>query len=130
MTEPNQSLQAAERLFDTVQHGDLDQLSDIFADGAQVWHNTDDGLTDIPTTIRNLKTIRESAEIFSYENIRRTATEDGFVQQHTLIVMKPGGPRIEDHACCVCTVKDGRIQRMDAYHASEATGAMAHKSSD
>lgn len=129
MTDPDQSLQAAQRLFDIVQHGDLDLLSEIFADSAQVWHNTDDGLTDIPTTIRNLKTIRETADIFSYEDIRRTATHDGFVQQHTLVVKKPGLARIEDRACCVCTVKDGRIERMDAYHDSAATGAMAHKAS-
>ncbi|MBD59509.1 MAG: ketosteroid isomerase [Citromicrobium sp.] len=128
MTVPEESLAAAARLFDTVQHGDLDLLGEIFAEDAQVWHNTDNGLTDIPTTISNLKTIRETATIFSYEDIRRTATQDGFVQQHTLVVQQPGGPRIEDRACCVCTVKNGRICRMDAYHDSAATGAMAHKS--
>lgn len=130
MTDSTESLRAAERLFDTVQHGDLDDLSAIFADGALVWHNTDDALTDIPNTIRNLKTIRETAAVFAYEDIRRTATEDGFVQQHTLIVQKPGGPRIEDRACCVCVVNEGRIQHMDAYHDSAATAAMAHKAQE
>ena len=127
MSMNDSALNAAHRLFDTVQTGDLEDLHTIFSDGAQVWHNTDDALTDIPTTITNLRKIRESAVVFSYEDIRRSPTPDGFVQQHTLIVELPDGRRIEDRCCCICTVHDGRIERMDAYHDSAATGAMAHK---
>lgn len=127
MNEQAQALDAAKCLFDTVEFGDLEELHLLFVEGAQIWHNTDDGLTDIPTTIRNLKTIRETASVFAYKDIRRSPTPEGFVQQHTLLVEMPDGRRIEDRACCVCTVRDGRIDRMDAYHDSAATGAMAHK---
>ncbi|AKM07718.1 nuclear transport factor 2 family protein [Pelagerythrobacter marensis] len=127
MIEKNEPLDAARRLFDTVENGDLEDLRTIFADDARVWHNTDNSFTDIPTTIRNLRTIRESARLFAYRDIRRSATADGFVQQHTLVVAMPDGPTIEDRCCCICTVRDGRIERMDAYHDSAATGAMAHK---
>ena len=120
------SLSAGERLFHTVEHGDLDELRQIFADGAMVWHNTDEKLTDVETTIRNLQTIRSSASEFRYTDIRREPTPSGFVQQHILIV-KTREREIRDLCCCVCRVEDGRIARMDAYHDSAATGAMAHK---
>lgn len=121
------ALKAGERLFHTVEYGDLDDLREIFADGAAVWHNTDESLTDIETTIRNLRTIRSGAKLFHYAKIRREPTPSGFVQQHTLIVEMPDGRRIRDVCCCICRVEAGRITHMEAYHDSAATGAMAHK---
>src|SRR5687768_4561477 len=121
------SLDAGERLFWTVEHGDLEELRTIFADGAVVWHNTDEKLTDVEQTIRNLRTIRTTALEFRYTDIRREPTPTGFVQQHTLIVKMPDGRAIRDLCCCVCRVEDGRIAHMDAYHDSAATGAMPHR---
>lgn len=122
------ALNAGERLFHTVEHGDLEDLRDIFTEGAMVWHNTDEALTDVETTIGNLRKIRASAKVFHYSEIRREPTPSGFVQQHALIVEMPDGRRIRDLCCCICRVEDGRIAWMDAYHDSAATGAMAHKS--
>src|SRR3546814_1058588 len=72
---------AGERLFHTVEHGDLEDLRSIFADGAMVWHNTDEALTDVETTIRNLRAIRESATVFHYDAIRREPTPRS--EEHT-----------------------------------------------
>jgi ketosteroid isomerase-like protein len=124
----NDALNAGERLFHTVEHGDLEDLWEIFGDGAMVWHNTDEKLTDVATSIQNLRKIRESAREFRYVDIKRQPTPNGFVQQHTLLITMPDGRKIRDLCCCVCDVKDGRITHMDAYHDSAATGVMAHKS--
>ena len=121
------ALDAGERLFWTVEHGDLQKLRDIFADGAVVWHNTDEKLTDVETSIRNLDRIRSASTEFRYIDIKREPTPTGFVQQHTLIVKTSDGRDIRDLCCCICRVEDGRIARMDAYHDSAATGAMPHK---
>lgn len=121
------ALAAGERLFHTVEHGDLEELRDIFAEGAVVWHNTDEKLTDIETTIGNLRAIRSSASLFHYAEIRREPTPSGFVQQHTLIIEMPDGRRIRDLCCCICLVENGRIAHMDAYHDSAATSVMTHK---
>ncbi len=125
--DANAALDAGARLFWTVEHGDLDDLRTIFAEGAVVWHNTDDALTDVETTIRNLKAIRGVATEFRYVDIRRQPTPGGFVQQHTLIVKTPDGRNIRDLCCCICRVENGRIAHMDAYHDSAATGAMPHR---
>lgn len=121
------ALKAGERLFHTVEHGDLEDLRLIFAEGAMVWHNTDEKLTDVETSISNLRRIRSSARVFHYADIRRQPTPGGFVQQHTLIVEMPDGRTIRDLCCCICRVEQGRIAHMEAYHDSAATGAMAHK---
>jgi ketosteroid isomerase-like protein len=122
------ALKAGERLFNTVEHGDLEDLWTIFGEGAMVWHNTDEKLTDVATSIQNLRKIRESATEFRYVDVKRLPTPNGFVQQHTLLITMPDGRKIRDVCCCVCDVKDGRITHIDAYHDSAVTGAMAHKS--
>jgi len=121
-----EALKAGERLFWTVEHGNLEDLRDIFAEGAVVWHNTDDKLTDVETTIRNLTVLRTQALEMRYTDIRREPTPTGFVQQHVLIVRNPDGRQVRDMCCCVCRVEGGRIAHMDAYHDSAATGTMPH----
>ncbi len=121
------ALAAGERLFHIVEHGDLDALREVFTPGAQVWHNTDEKLVDVETTIANLRKIRASASIFRYTDIKREPTPSGFVQQHLLIIETADGRRVRDFACCVCRVEDGRIAHMDAYHDSAATHVLAHR---
>jgi len=121
------AMAAGERLFHTVEHGDLAELRDIFAEGAMVWHNTDEKLTDVETTISNLEKIRSTATVFRYTDIRREPTPSGFVQQHLLIVEMPDGRGMRDLACCVCRVENGRIAHMDAYHDSAVVNGMAHR---
>ena len=119
-------MDVGERLFWTVEHGDLEDLRNVFSDGAVVWHNTDDKLTTVDQTIRNLGVLRNWAKELRYTEVRRAPTPDGFVQQHVLIVVTPDGQTIRDMCCCVCRVENGRLAHMDAYHDSAATGRMAH----
>ena len=122
------ALAAGERLFHIVEHGDLAELRDIFTADAMVWHNTDEKLVDVETTIRNLETIRANATVFHYSDIRREPTPSGFVQQHILTVEMPDGRSMRDLACCICRVEGGRIAHMDAYHDSAVVNGMAHRS--
>ena len=115
-----ESLAAGERLFSAVEHGDLEDLWTIFADDAAVWHNTDDKLTSVEQSIRNLRAIKDAATEFRYTNVRREPTPTGFVQQHVLVMRMKDGQEIHDRCCCVCRVESGRIAHMDAYHDSAA----------
>lgn len=125
MNDP--ALAAGERLFETVEHGNLDDLRDIFAPGAMVWHNTDEKLVDVDTTIANLRAIRGSSRLFHYTDIKREPTPSGFVQQHTLLIETVDGRQVRDLACCICRVENGRIAHMDAYHDSAVTHALVHR---
>ena len=112
------SLAAAERLFSTVENGNIEQLREIFAPGARIWHNTDDKSIDVEASIRSIRGIKDAAAEYRYTEIRREPTPTGFVQQHALLIRLKNGTLITDRACCVCTVIDGRIGHMDAYHDS------------
>jgi ketosteroid isomerase-like protein len=122
------AMAAGERLFHTVEYGDLAELREIFTPDAMVWHNTDEKLVDVETTISNLEKIRAGASLFHYTEIKREPTPSGFVQQHTLLIEMPDGRHMRDLACCICRVEDGRIARMDAYHDSAVVNGMAHRS--
>jgi len=122
------AMAAGERLFRTVEYGDLAELRDIFTPDAMVWHNTDEKLVDVETTIANLEKIRAGASLFHYTGIKREPTPSGFVQQHILLIEMPDGRHMRDLACCICRVENGRIAHMDAYHDSAVVNGMAHRS--
>ncbi len=122
------SLKAGEKLFSTVEHGDLEELRQIFAVGAQVWHNTDDRLTSVEQSIKNLRAIKDASVDFHYADIRRQPTPSGFVQQHVLLIKMKDGQEVRDMCCCVCRVENGRITHMDAYHDSAASPRLPGRS--
>ena len=64
---------------------------------------------------RTLSWITANLRDVSYTKIKRSATDDGFVQQHVLVATNRAGNRVEVPACIVTTISDGRITRLDEY---------------
>jgi ketosteroid isomerase-like protein len=118
MVGPDEALSAADRLFTAVEKGELEELRNIFAQDAKIWHNTDNRSIDVSTSIRSIRAIQRSATEFRYTDIRRGPLPTGFVQQHVLMIRLANGQLIADRACCICSVVAGRIAHMDAYHDS------------
>ena len=83
----------------------------------------DDNLATLAWVTRNLPGL-------SYTEIRRSATDDGFVQRHVLVATNRAGRRVEVPACIVATVHDGRITRLDEYLDSAAVAAMVGEASE
>ena len=103
-------------------------LRELYDPDVEIWHNTDgvvqrrdDNLATLAWMGRNLPDLR-------YTEVRRSATADGFVQQHVLVATNRAGRRIEVPACIVTTVgDDGRITRLDEYLDSAAVAAILEK---
>jgi ketosteroid isomerase-like protein len=121
------ALAVAGRLFAAIEAGDVDAVREVYDPAVEVWHNTDravqgreDNLTTLGWVARNLGGLR-------YTDIRRSATDDGFVQRHVLVATNRAGQRVEVPACIVATVRDGRITRLDEYLDSAAVDAMLEK---
>jgi ketosteroid isomerase-like protein len=111
----NDPLVIADRLFAAIQAGDVDAVRALYAPEAEIWHNTD-GVTQAPE--QNLQVLRwvvRHIRELRYEEVRRHATASGFVQQHVLRGTVGAGVAVEIPACIVCTVRDGRITRLDEY---------------
>jgi ketosteroid isomerase-like protein len=117
----------ADRFFAAIEAGDIAAARDIYAPDAEIWHNTD-GLVQSPDdNARTLGWIAANLRDVSYTKVKRSATDDGFVQQHVLVATNRAGARIEVPACIVTTVRDGRITRLDEYLDSASVAAiMAH----
>jgi ketosteroid isomerase-like protein len=114
----------ADRFFAAIEAGDIAAVRDIYAPDAEIWHNTD-GLVQSPDdNARTLGWIAANLRDVSYTKVKRSATDDGFVQQHVLVATNRAGARIEVPACIVTTVRDGRITRLDEYLDSASVAAI------
>jgi ketosteroid isomerase-like protein len=114
VTRPG-SLQIAEQLFTAIETGRVDVVRDLYATDAVIWHShdgmhqtRDENVATLSWVVANLGDVR-------YDEIRRSATDTGFVQQHVLRATNRAGVRVEIPACVVCAVSDGRITRLDEY---------------
>jgi ketosteroid isomerase-like protein len=50
-----------------------------------------------------------------YRLLRREILPDGWVQQHVVEGTLPNGVEVSMHACCLVTMRDGRISRIEEY---------------
>jgi ketosteroid isomerase-like protein len=117
-------LELADRFFAAIEAGDIAAVRELYAPDAEIWHNTD-GLVQTPDdNARTLTWITANLGGLSYTNIKRSATDDGFVQQHVTVVTNRAGRRVEVPACIVTTVRDGRIVRLDEYLDSASVAAI------
>lgn len=105
----------AERLFAAIQAGDIDAVHALYAPEAEIWHNNDGAVQTRDENVRVLTWVVRNLTDLRYEDIRRSATATGFVQQHVLRAVGPGGAPVEVPACIVCMCEDGRITRLDEY---------------
>jgi ketosteroid isomerase-like protein len=116
-----------EKLLWTVEHGDLEDLRNIFAENAVIWHAADNRTTSVEQTIKNLRKIKADATEFRYVNVKRQRITNGYVQQHELYVKTKDGREIHDRCCTLHSIEGGRIAHVESYHDSGATSGMAHR---
>ncbi len=108
-------LQLAERLMAAITAGNVDEVRNIYAPDAVIWHNNDNLEQSVDDNLAVLGWVVKHIANLRYEIIRRQRTDSGFVQQHVLRGTAPNGQPLEVPACLVCTVQDGRITRLDEY---------------
>jgi ketosteroid isomerase-like protein len=107
--------EVAEHLFAAIEAGDLEAVRDLYAPDAVIWHNTDGTEQTVEQNLRVLRWVVDHLADRRYEEVRRSATTTGFVQQHVLRCTRADGVRVEVPACLVVTVAGGRITRLEEY---------------
>ncbi len=107
-------LALAERFFTAIEAGDLPVIESLYAPGAVVWHNHDGVEQGVEENLRVLGWMVRHLDALRYDVRHRVATEDGFVQQHTLHARGPSGD-VAIPACLVVRVVAGRVARIDEY---------------
>jgi ketosteroid isomerase-like protein len=117
----SEHLRIAERLFAAVAAGDLAGVRALYAPDVRVWHNVDNVAQTAEENLVTLQWVAANIRDLRYEEVRRQATADGFVQQHVLRGTVGDGVAVEIPACLVATIRDGRITRLDEYLDSRHT---------
>ena len=110
-----ETLELADRFFTAIPKGDLETVRAIYAPDALIWHNNDQTTQSVEQNLQVLAWVTKNIAGLRYEEIRRHVTPAGFVQQHVLRGTAPNGKPLEVPACILCSVKDGRITRLDEY---------------
>ena len=110
-----ETLELADRFFAAIPKGDLETVRAIYAPDAVIWHNNDQATQSVEQNLQVLAWVTKNIVGLRYEEIRRHVTPSGFVQQHILRGTAPNGKALEVPACILCTVKNGRITRLDEY---------------
>jgi ketosteroid isomerase-like protein len=109
------ALAVAERLFAAIAAGEVEAVREVYAPDASIWHNYDGATQTVDENVRVLAWVVAHVKQLRYTDVRREATESGFVQQHVLRGTAPSGAEIAIPACIVCRVEGGRITRLDEY---------------
>ena len=105
----------ATRTFDAIENGDVETLSESYADDIVVWHSPSQTESNKTENIKLLSQWMERTTNRRYTERRLHVFPDGFVQEHHLCCTGPDGREWDIPACCVCTVRDGKITRANEY---------------
>ena len=114
----------ANRLFASIEAGDIEAVRGIYATDAIIWHNFDRKEQTVDENLATLGWIARTFSGFGYEERVCEATETGFVERHLTRGRTGKGDEFSFPACIVCTVVEGRITRLDEYLDSAQIAAL------
>lgn len=115
----------ATKFFAAIQAGDIESVAATYSDDAIIWHNYDQIEQHKTDNLRTLQYVIRTVQGRSYDEVRRTVLDDGFVQQHVLRGTAPGGT-LEVPAMMRVWVSDGRITRIDEYLDTAQVAVLTH----
>jgi ketosteroid isomerase-like protein len=105
----------ADRFMAALDAGDAGRVREFYAPGATVWHNFDNVDQPLDENLKLLEWMVRKAPSRRYRVLRRELVPGGWFQQHVLEAELPGGRSMTLYACCVITLKDGLIRRIEEY---------------
>ncbi len=119
------NIKLLDRIIAAAEAGVPDDLLDIYAPGAVIWHNTDNREQTVEENMRVLVSMDKYVSDRSYEDRRIHVFDGGVVQQHVLRgTNRKSGERVELKACVVVLVENGKITRLDEYLDSAEVGRL------
>ncbi len=111
----DQIAEIADRIREAVRSGDPDRMRAVLADDAQVWENTHGTWIELAKVLAFHGHLAADLPSLTFENVRVTATHDGYVDQHTKHFVLPQGSEYLVDACLVVQLHDGKLWRAEEY---------------
>ena len=116
MFENLEGMKGAEDLTRALSSLDRDVFASIYADDAEIWHNSTNAIQTKAENVALMASIFAIVDSLYYANIDRLPTPEGFVQRHVVRgTFKDGTPVPDLHACIVARVTGGKISRLNEY---------------
>jgi ketosteroid isomerase-like protein len=124
-TEIAANLAIANRFFDGLLSGDLDELQAACAPGSVLWINLTEQERALEASLPGFARLRAKVPDLGMEGVRRRGVAGGFVEQHVLTGTMPSGDALRVAGCFVGTVDNGRISRLEEYVDGGQAGALS-----
>ena len=105
----------ADRFFAAIEAADLATVRDLYVPDAVIWHNYDGIEQTRDESVRTLAWAARHIDRLHYDEVRRSVTDTGFVQQHVVRGRNAVGVDVAMPACIVVTVAGGLIARLEEY---------------
>jgi ketosteroid isomerase-like protein len=106
----------ADRLFSSIEAGDVDAVAALWSDDVSVWHTGDERPSEKPRAMRVIEWFVSATADRHYEILDRRAFDGGFVQQHILSgTARNGTPYSLRVGIIIRVGADGQITRIDEY---------------
>jgi uncharacterized protein len=115
MGQPGDIHAFAERFMAALNGTDAARVRTFYTDDATCWHNFDDVDQTIEDNMKLFEWMVRKAPQRHYRILRRDLVPGGWFQQHVLEAKLPNGKELKLLACCVITLRDGLIQRVEEY---------------
>ena len=107
--------QIAKQIERSVVAADVELFRAVYAEGAVVYHALADAEMSVDASLRVLQAVLDVTERLWYEDVRITATESGYVDQHYACLKLRNGADVRIPAVMVVTVEDNLVTRLDEY---------------
>jgi hypothetical protein len=106
----------ADRFWDALDRGSVEEAVACYLPSATIWHNFDQKSMNVAASKAAHDAFVAAFSERSTTQVRRDFFEDGFVQQHVLIVRtKPNSPRRAWAVCALMRFKHGKIASIAEY---------------
>lgn len=104
-----------DRLFGSLESGDLEAAVGCFSDDARVWHSYDRVALEKSAFREQWRKLIDDFPERRFVDVCREAIPGGFVQRQVMAVVTPTGARMAWPVCMILTLRDGLIVRLDEY---------------
>jgi len=113
--QPQETHAFADRFMAALDGHDAAVLRQFYAPGATCWHNFDDYDQPLEENLKLFEWMARKAPGRRYRVLRRELLPGGWFQQHVLEATLPNGRQMRLFACCVITLENGLIKRIEEY---------------
>lgn len=113
--QPKEMEALADRLMGAIEAGDIDTIKTCYTPDVAIWHNFDEIDQSLEDNLKVMHWMARHLLDKTYTIQSRRYFADGWVQQHVLTGTTPSGAAFRMPACLICTVRDGRVSRLEEY---------------